>query len=233
MTKPQARPRSPHAARHRPPPSRSPRRRAAFPGLLAAALALLLLLPALPCAAQEFRVGPRMGLGITTLTGADATDPSRRSSLVAGGGAVVQGPVMGFALDLLYAQRGAAVGLADERAEITLHSLEMPILLRASIPLVRPARLHLLAGISAAALLGAAVEADSPALAALEDRFASLDVQLLAGVGAAFRIGRVEPHVAARFTRGTANLIDRGPPAEGPRPELRHQGMMILLGVDL
>lgn len=194
---------------------------------------------------QRWSFGPRVGLNLTNFAGKDATNPllnvidpdSRDNQLLPGlsaGIGFIYSDVsrFGFALELLYSQRGTKsfVNLGSVGTTITnrVNYLELPITARYFLNRSGNFRPNVYAGVVPALRLNAFTRekaADGKDVKTdIVEQYRSADLGLTAGFQANFRAGdRQRFTVDARYTHGISN-------AAFNKDNLRNQMITIGLG---
>jgi hypothetical protein len=183
----------------------------------------------MPCAAGAMGIekGVKAGVNLASFRGefADLADAKIRTGFV--GGAFV---AFGFAPDLavqveaLFSQKGAkfeSVGMDEEGNPtgqtydtfVKVNYLEVPVLLRGTLLRGAPVQPMYLIGPTAGISLGGTVESDGLPDADL-DELKSVDLGLVLGAGAAFRLGGRKVTAEFRYTTGFGDIYDLSGNAE-------------------
>jgi hypothetical protein len=175
---------------------------------------------------QRWSFGPRLGLNLTNFTGSDATDPNpfpnieanRLTPGFAAGVGVIYSDIsrFGFAIDLLYAQRGSRIRNTSpstgnpETITYRINYLEMPITARYFLTRSGNFRPNLFAGIVPALRLNAREKASGNGVTYTNDitnLYRTADLGLTAGFQLNFRAGSRQRFTAdARYTHGLTNI---------------------------
>jgi outer membrane immunogenic protein len=177
----------------------------------------------LPCAAGAMGIekGVKAGVNLASFRGefADLADAKTRAGFV-GGGFVAFGfaPDLAVQVELLYTQKGAkfeSVGMDDEGSPtgrtydtfVKVDYLEVPVLLRGTLLRGAPVQPMYLVGPTAGINLGGTVESDGLHDADLDD-LKSVDLGLVLGAGAGFKLGGRKATAEFRYTTGFTDIYD-------------------------
>ena len=185
--------------------------------------------------------GLKGGLSIASLSGNDAEEEgdTNSSRIVGTFGGFLEypiGPTLSFQGELLYAMKGvkATWDEGDEEVKGTtkLTYLEIPLLLKANIPMDSSVKPHIFAGPGIAFNLSAKHETEGgshPGTVDLED-VKGIDVGAVMGAGVGFPMGSKTISFEARYDLGLMNIYDKG---EGQTEELeiKNRVFSILVGI--
>lgn len=186
--------------------------------------------------------GVKGGLSIASLHGKDAEDEgdTNSSRIVGTFGGFLEypiGPTLSFQGELLYAMKGvkATWDYLDEEVKGTtkLTYLEIPLLLKANIPMSGNWRPHIFAGPGIAFKLSAEHETKGgpePGTVDLKDEAKGIDVGLVMGVGVGFPMGSKTISFEARYDLGLMNIFDKEE-GETEEPEVKNKVISILVGI--
>jgi hypothetical protein len=169
---------------------------------LAIVLALLLATSAF---AQGISFGVKGGINYTTLSGEDVTE-GLGWKLGFGGGAVAAVNVMDmFVLqpEVLYTMKGAEDKDADYSADLTY--VEIPVLLKYSVPMAGMISPNFFVGPSLGILMSAEV-ADID----VKDETKTMDFGVVVGAGVDFDLGTGKVTLDGRYTLGLMSIDDSG-----------------------
>lgn len=207
----------------------------------------VLLLPALILAA-DFAAGVKVGLNLTQFWGDDADDAGLGDDFLAGftGGGFVclsLNDVIAVEPGLFYSMRGAKYEIvvdvfgvhSETEFRFRLHYLELPLLVRVSMPLDAPVRPFCAAGISPGILLDAESRLETDGEATTDDvdddEFETFDFAVPMGAGVIVDAGPGMLLFEFRFVPGLTTIDDDGdgdPDTE--RAEMRNRGLSFLVG---
>lgn len=183
-------------------------------------------------------LGARLGLGWTTAERAEGS-PGELKGDYRGGFSfglssyldvfTVSAVELGGQLDILFIQKGNILELDGRKyGEDGFHYLDIPVMMRPSLHVLEPFRIHAVAGPRIGILLGAesvGINGDVRDVAEFYDR---IDVGLSVGAGALVNIGsRAALVLEARYDHGLTNIDDTQ-----ENPGIRHRTIFFTLGVD-
>ncbi len=199
-------------------------------------LALLTQFSAHGQSRQRWSFGPRLGLNLTNFVGSDVRAATQADANfnkllpgVSAGVGFIYSDVsrFGFAIDLLYAQRGTLSTAGSSTRTSRVNYLEIPITARYFLTRSGNFRPNLYAGIVPALRLNGSFrvkDANSDVRTNTTDLYRTADVGLTAGFQANFRAGdRQRFTVDARYTQGITNISI-------PGSDVRNQQITIGLG---
>ena len=187
-------------------------------------LRLSVVLIALPAVAWAMPVhlGARLGLSLSNIHGefADFVSPDNKLGFQGGGMIEIPAGPIGVALELNYVQRGFVTtqqeaddtgnptGTIDSR--LNLSYLEVPVLVRAPLPLGGAWQPYAVLGPSFGFALAATAETDAPGYADLDlsDDMKPVDMGATAGLGVYIGRGPVRLAVETRYFTGFSDLWD-------------------------
>lgn len=170
--------------------------------------------------AGSFHGGLRLGLAYTNIHGdlPDLAGPESQTGLVVGGFAEYQVvPSLALEVDALYTQKGARfvseatdpagnpIGIVE--THLRLNYLEVPLLVRLSLPLEAPITPYLIGGPTVAFALSGKFESNNGD-GDLSDDMEAIDLGVTGGLGARFGRGPVRFAVEARYGTGFNDLWD-------------------------
>jgi hypothetical protein len=196
---------------------------------------LVLLFPALPCAAQSVQAGVKFGVAVTSLSNASTITQASDESWSAlaemtAGGFVTLARSERFAIqpEFLFVTKGVEQELESAAevgaASVLLRYLEVPLLVKFSKPASGTLLAYLLAGPSVGFRMSAThhLGTDSGEEVDVSDRVDGVDVGLTLGGGVQGRRLLLE----ARFTQGLRNVAtDEGDEA------VRTRSFVVLAGI--
>jgi hypothetical protein len=185
--------------------------------------------------------GVKGGVSIAKLRGDDAEDPgdTNSSRLVGIFGGFVDYPIgqmLSVQGELLYAMKGVkakwTVGDDEYNGTTKLTYIEVPVLLKANIPMDGSVSPHVFAGPALAFKLSAEHETKGPGASATVDldEAKGVDVGVVVGAGVGFPMGPKMISVEARYNLGLMNAFDKFE-GETKEPDIKNSVISFLLGV--
>ena len=231
-----------------PTPSSPPRsRRAPVP-------LVLVLLVAVQCAgwAEDVRFGAMAGVNFSRFVGSDADDANLdEESLVGftGGGylAVALNEIIAFQPEVVFSMKGAtyegSAGVGGFSVnwdyEIRLTYLELPVLIRVSLPLDMPLGLDAYGGMSPAILLGAEYEGEVGGVVEVDDEgdtrddFDEFDLGIPVGGTVSFDLDIMTVFFDVRYTFGLLEMYDEDSFQDDDEPEMRNTTFSLCAGAGM
>lgn len=214
-----------------------------FSTLLTLATVLLLLPSIVPAQDQlEMEKGLMVGINFSNFKG-DDSDSLETKTGVAGGGFVRfnVSPSVAIQPELLYSMKGAEFSELGVNFRLKLTYLEIPVLLRFTIPTEGNVAPALFAGPSVAFNISSKISADSAGISADVDidNARSVDFGLVLGGAVTVGSGNAKFFIEGRYNLGLTNayedvdspglfdLVDLA----GNAPDLKNSGFMIMVGV--
>jgi hypothetical protein len=176
---------------------------------------------ATPARASEWRWGVRGGLNLASIRGefADLVGPKTQMGVVAGG--FIQHPLtgpVGVETDLLYVQKGfrlegeetddAGNPIGTRTDHVKLQYLEVPILVRVTLPSLGSVEPYVLAGPTLGIGLEARIEPDPGPSFSVRDDLERFDFGIAGGLGARLLRGPVHLELESRYGTGFRDLWD-------------------------
>lgn len=212
-------------------------------------LLFLSLFLALPASAQILEglsgIGFKGGLSFGTLRGEQAEGLKPQVDFAAGAyGQISLSEVLTIQPEVLYARKGASVNVQEEEENvditINLDYIEIPVLLKAGIPVEAP----VVPSIHAGPYLGFAVNREVSAeggngggTESLDGAFSSTDFGVTLGADLNFRSGNRTITLSGQYDLGLSNIVDREDLEDGNNEttdaELSTGAFMLTLGVTL
>ncbi len=217
-----------------------------MPSLRPTALALLIVALSLPAAARALGIekGVKLGANFADFRGEFADLAGTKGKLGFVGGpflALAFAPDLAVEVEVLYSMKGAAYTseAVDEAGNplgefdtfINVNYLEVPLLLRGSLPPVRHVRPMIYVGPTFGFTLGGSLTSQGPGIGDVElTNLEAVDSGAAFGVGAGFPLSGRRVLADLRYTTGFSGIFE--PAVIGPQAESINSVFSLTLGVE-